>query len=121
VKNGILRSLNLRGVGTVTAYEVPRSSPQMPRGVGALIIIQLLSILSFTVLFSSLTHFATFSFNLSASKITLMIAAFTSFGYILHVEAGFLGGRYFSFRFLYVLSLLMQILACALLNLHQAV
>src|SRR3989344_3335978 len=84
-------------------------------GAGALFFIQIFSTLSFAVLYSSLVLYMTQALQLSATQATAIMGGFVAFNFGLHLLGGYFGGRYLSFRSLFVTSLLMQMVACWIL------
>lgn len=87
----------------------------MPIGTGALFFIQMFSTLSFSVLYSTLVLYATNGLKLSDTVATGITASFIAFNYTLHLLGGYLGGRYLSYRTLFCIGMVVQIIGCIML------
>lgn len=92
---------------------------KMPRGAGALLIIQMFSTLSFSVLYSTLVLYATNGLKLSDTLATGITASFIAFNYALHLMGGFIGGRYLSYRTLFCLGMIAQVIGCFLISIDN--
>jgi POT family proton-dependent oligopeptide transporter len=89
----------------------------MPIGAGALFFIQMFSTLSFSVLYSTLVLYATDALHLSDTVATSITASFVAFNYSLHLLGGYAGGRLFSYRSLFSISMLCSLIGCILISL----
>lgn len=87
----------------------------MPAGAGALFFIQMFSTLAFSVLYSTLVLYATHGLKLSDMTATGITASFVAFNYALHLLGGYIGGRYLSYRTLFSLGMISQMIGCILL------
>jgi len=94
-----------------------RYSDFMPTGAGALFLIQIVATLSYSVLYSTLVLYATNGLHLSDTYATSLTGSFIALNYFLHLLGGYLGGRYFSYRSLFCISMFLQVLGCALISL----
>ncbi|MDF1760240.1 MAG: oligopeptide:H+ symporter [Coxiellaceae bacterium] len=92
-----------------------RTKQKMPKGTFALLLTQLFSTLSFSVLYSTLVLYATKSLHLSDSVSTSIIATFVAFNYALHLLGGYAGGRYLSYRSLFCTGMVLIIIGCGLI------
>ncbi len=92
---------------------------KMPRGAGTLFFIQIFSTLSFSVLYSTLVLYATNGLKLSDSLATGITASFIAFNYALHLIGGFIGGRYLSYRSLFCLGMIAQVIGCFLISINN--
>src|ERR1700677_515985 len=92
-------------------------SRKIPDGTGALFFVQIFSTLSFSVLYSTLELFMQEGLHLSTLMANAILGGFLAFNYGLHLLGGYFGGRYLSFRTLFLLGMLLQIIGCALLSL----
>jgi POT family proton-dependent oligopeptide transporter len=88
----------------------------MPKGVGALFFIQSFSTLAFSVLYSTLVLYVTHALHFSDVMATSITASFVAFNYALHLLGGYIGGRYLSYRGLFVLGMICQIIGCLLIS-----
>ncbi len=109
-KNG--RDSN-QGVECVTDQVQTRA--KMPKGTLALLLTQLFSTLSFSVLYSTLVLYATKSLHLSDDVSTSIIATFVAFNYALHLLGGYAGGRFMSYRALFCTGMVLIIIGCGLI------
>src|SRR6187399_3304213 len=94
-----------------------RYSDFMPTGAGALFSIQIVSTLSYSVLYSTLILYATKGLHLSDKYATSLTGSFIALNYFLHLLGGYLGGRYFSYRSLFCIAMFLQVLGCSLISL----
>lgn len=88
----------------------------MPHGAGVLFLVQMSSILSFSVLYSTLILYATKGLHMSDARASAITGAFLALNYFLHLMGGYIGGRYFSYRSLFLISMSVEILGCALIS-----
>ncbi len=88
----------------------------MPTGAGALFLIQIFSTLSFSVLYSTLILYATKGLNMSDTLATSITGSFVALNYFLHLLGGYVGGRYLSYRSLFGIGMIAQILGCVLIS-----
>ncbi|MDF1654545.1 MAG: oligopeptide:H+ symporter [Coxiellaceae bacterium] len=91
------------------------STGKMPKGTLALLLTQLFSTLSFSVLYSTLVLYATKSLHLSDDISTSIIATFVAFNYALHLLGGYAGGRYLSYRSLFCTGMVLIVVGCGLI------
>ncbi|MDF1797247.1 MAG: oligopeptide:H+ symporter [Coxiellaceae bacterium] len=92
-----------------------QSTNKMPKGTLALLLTQLFSTLSFSVLYSTLVLYATKSLHLSDDVSTSIIATFVAFNYALHLLGGYAGGRYLSYRSLFCTGMVLIVIGCGLI------
>lgn len=90
----------------------------MPQGAGVLFLIQIFSTLSFSVLYSTLVLYTTSALHFNDSLATGITASFVAFHYVLHLFAGYIGGRFISYRLLFVIGLIAQFIGCLMLSLE---
>lgn len=88
----------------------------MPKGAGALFFIQMFSMLAFSVLYSTLVLYTTSWLKMSDTVATGITASFVAFSYALHLFGGYIGGRYLSYRSLFSIGMLLQMLGCILIS-----
>lgn len=88
----------------------------MPIGVGTIHLLQLFSKLSASVLMSSLILYATQSLHIPDLIAAGVIGTFFALQYFLHVLGGVIGGRYLSYRSLFVIGNILEIAGCLLLT-----
>lgn len=78
----------------------------------ALSCIQMFATLSFAILYSTMVLYATQKLKLSELEATAIMGAFGAFNYGLHLIGGYFGGRLLSWRSLFVIGMLLQIIGC---------
>lgn len=88
----------------------------MPTGAGALFLIQIFSTLGFSVLYSTLILYATQGLHMSDLLATSITGSFVALNYFLHLLGGYIGGRYLSYRSLFGVGMLLQVLGCLLIS-----
>lgn len=81
------------------------------KGRRALFYMQTFSTLGFSVLYSTLVLYATEGLKLSSHYATALTGGFIAFNYSLHVLGGYIGGRLLSYRGLFTLGMLLQIVS----------
>lgn len=81
---------------------------QTRRGLRALILMQLFSTLGFSVLYSTLVLYATQGLHLTSHYAVGLTGGFIAFNYTLHLMGGYIGGRYLSYRGLFITGMLLQ-------------
>jgi proton-dependent oligopeptide transporter, POT family len=86
-------------------------------GAAVLFFIQIFSTFSFAVLNATLVLYLTKNLHFSDVSATGIAATFLAFNYALHLLGGYVGGRFLSYRSLFIVGMLLQIAACALLYL----
>ena len=91
----------------------------MPKGAGVLFLIQIFATLGFSVLYSSLILYATRSLHLSDTLATSITGAFIALNYFLHLLGGYIGGRYLSYRGLFVIGMALQVSGCLLISVPE--
>lgn len=88
----------------------------MPTGAGALFVIQIFATLGFSVLYSTLILYATKGLHMSDTLATSITGSFVALNYFLHLLGGYIGGRYLSYRSLFGLGMIAQVLGCLLIS-----
>lgn len=89
----------------------------MPNGIIPLFFIQIVSTLSFSVLYSTLVLYMMGKLGLETSTANNIMGVFIAFNFGLHLLGGFWGGRLFSNRALFCVGMVVQIIGCLLLSL----
>lgn len=89
----------------------------IPQGTAALFFIQVVSTLSFSVLYSTLVLYMKGKLGLHVSTANSIMGVFIAFNYALHLLGGFWGGRFLSNRSLFCIGMIAQISGCVLLSL----
>lgn len=92
---------------------------KLPLGTVSLFFIQIFSTLSFSVLYSTLVLYMTSELGLSTTLANSITGVFVAFNFALHLLGGYWGGRYFSYRALFCLGMVAQILGCLILATNQ--
>ncbi|MCW8407411.1 oligopeptide:H+ symporter [Legionella sp. PATHC035] len=88
----------------------------MPQGIVPLFFIQIVSTLSFSVLYSTLVLYMKGKLGLQTSTANSIMGVFIAFNYGLHLLGGFWGGRLLSNRALFCAGMVAQIIGCILLS-----
>lgn len=88
----------------------------MPTGAGALCLIQIFATLSFSVLYSTLILYATKGLHMNDTLATSITGSFVALNYFLHLLGGYIGGRQMSYRSLFALGMVLQVIGCALIS-----
>ncbi|MGL5741971.1 MAG: peptide MFS transporter [Legionella sp.] len=88
----------------------------MPQGIIPLFCIQIVSTLSYSVLYSTLVLYMMGKLGLQISSANSIMGVFIAFNYGLHLLGGFLGGRFLSNRSLFCAGMAAQIIGCILLS-----
>src|SRR5438132_1433587 len=86
----------------------------MPTGAGALFLIQIFATLGFSVLYSTLILYATKGLHMNDTLATSITGSFVALNYFLHLLGGYVGGRYLSYRSLFSVGMLLQVIGCGL-------
>jgi proton-dependent oligopeptide transporter, POT family len=89
----------------------------MPQGSFPLFSIQIVSTLSFSVLYSTLVLYMKNKLGVSVSTANSVMGVFVAFNYGLHLLGGLWGGRLLSNRALFCVGMISQIIGCVLLAL----
>jgi proton-dependent oligopeptide transporter, POT family len=92
------------------------SDIQTRRGCRALMLMQLFSMLGYSVLYSTLVLYATQGLHLSSQYSLALTGGFIAFNYTLHVLGGYIGGRLLSYRGLFLVGMLLQAIGCLVLS-----
>lgn len=87
-------------------------SQYLPKGAGALFLIQIFSTFSFSVLYSTLVLYMTHELHLSDMTATGIIASFVAFNFALHLFGGYVAGRFMAYRSFFVISMALQFTGC---------
>jgi POT family proton-dependent oligopeptide transporter len=88
----------------------------MPEGTVALFFIQIVSTLSFSVLYSTLVLYMKGKLGIPTSSANSIMGVFIAFNFALHLLGGFWGGRLLSNRALFCVGMVAQFLGCILLS-----
>lgn len=86
------------------------------RGSATLFFIQIFATLSYSVLYSTLILYLTEGLHIPTFTATGITATFIAFNYALHLLGGYFGGRLLSYRSLFAIGMVMQMIGCALLS-----
>jgi proton-dependent oligopeptide transporter, POT family len=88
----------------------------IPKGAGALFFIQIFAVIGFSVLYSSLILYATKGLHMSDELATSITGSFVALNYFLHLLGGYIGGRYLSYRSLFMLAMIAQVVGCIVIS-----
>lgn len=100
----------------LTLTDQNQSSNFMPQGTWALFFIQIVSTLSFSVLYSTLVLYLTGRLGMQVTLANSITGVFIAFNFALHLLGGFLGGRFVSNRALFCVGMTIQTIGCILLS-----
>lgn len=87
----------------------------MPEGFTAIFFTQLFSTLSFAVLYATLALYMKQQIGYSTQVSNTVTSVYFAYNFTLHLLAGYLGGRFFSYRSLVLIGLCFQLVGCAIL------
>jgi proton-dependent oligopeptide transporter, POT family len=87
----------------------------MPSGAGTLFFIQIVSMIGFSVLYSTLILYITDSLHIDSITATSITGSFIALNYFLHLLGGYIGGRLMSYRSLFAIGMILQVLGCLLI------
>lgn len=85
------------------------------RTATSLSLIQMFATLSFAILYSTMILYATQQLKISELEATAIMGIFGAFNYGLHLIGGYFGGRFLSWRSLFVIGMVLQIIGCLVL------
>jgi POT family proton-dependent oligopeptide transporter len=88
----------------------------LPEGLYSLFAIQIVSTLSFSVLYSTLVLYMTGTLGIQANTAHSVMGVFIAFNFGLHLLGGFWGGRLFSYPALFCVGMVCQMTGCILLS-----
>lgn len=88
----------------------------MPQGTAPLFFIQVVSTLSFSVLYSTLVLYMKDKLGLEIITANSIMGVFIAFNFALHLLGGFWGGRLLSNRSLFCVGMIAQVIGCLLLS-----
>lgn len=88
----------------------------LPQGVAFIFFVQLFSTTSFAVLYAALVLYMKQQLNLSSQTANTLTGVYFAYNFGLHLLAGFLGGRFFSYRNLISIGLVFQMIGCFILS-----
>jgi POT family proton-dependent oligopeptide transporter len=92
----------------------------MPEGTAALFLMQVVSTLSFSVLYSTLVLYMKDKLGMQAHVANSIMGVFIAFNFALHLLGGYLGGRLLSYRALFCVGMLAQVIGCVLLSVSNS-
>src|SRR6476659_5187158 len=88
----------------------------IPKGAGALFLIQIFSTLGFSELYSTLILYATQGLHINTFLATSLTGSFIALNYFLHLLGGYIGGRFLSYRSLFTISMTALVIGCLLIS-----
>jgi proton-dependent oligopeptide transporter, POT family len=91
----------------------------MPEGIIALFFIQVVSTLSFSVLYSTLVLYMKDKLGMETHVANSIMGVFIAFNFALHLLGGLWGGRLLSNRSLFCVGMLAQVIGCLLLSINN--
>lgn len=84
-------------------------------GRSVLFFMQMFSCLGFSILYGTLVLYETQKLHLSDMNSTSLMGSFLAFNFGLHILGGYLGGRFLSFRSLFLIGMILQSCGSALI------
>jgi len=81
-----------------------------------LLVTQFFSTIAYAVLYSTLVLYMTQKLHLSSYAANSIMGLFLAFNYVLHLLGAFMGGNLLSYRNLFIIGMIIQIVACALFS-----
>ncbi|MFZ9035915.1 MAG: MFS transporter [Francisellaceae bacterium] len=87
----------------------------MPKGTLHINLIQIFSTVSYAVLMGTLMFYLNAYSDMSRTEVNTLTASFFAINFLYHFLGGTLGGRYLSFRALFLISILLQVIGLSLL------
>ncbi|HSX38792.1 MAG TPA: oligopeptide:H+ symporter [Chlamydiales bacterium] len=84
-----------------------------------LLLMQMFSTLGYSVLYSTLVLYTTQGLHLEDHYATALTAGFIAFNYSLHVLGGYIGGRFMSYRSLFIVGMLLQSVGSVILSISS--
>ncbi|AHH46686.1 peptide transporter [Francisella tularensis subsp. holarctica PHIT-FT049] len=95
------------------------SYKKMPQGVLQINIIQIFSIVGYAVLMGLLNFYLTDHGGFTKTQANTLTASFFALNFLLHFLGGALGGKYFSFRGLFLVSVCLQVVSMFMIAEHN--
>ncbi|AJI68940.1 putative membrane protein [Francisella tularensis] len=95
------------------------SYKKMPQGVLQINIIQIFSIVGYAVLMGLLNFYLTDHGGFTKTQANTLTASFFALNFLLHFLGGALGGKYFSFRGLFLVSVCLQVVGMFMIAEHN--
>lgn len=121
IRTAISGGIRMKQTAITKTSLFQKYSEIMPKGAGALFFIQMFSTLAFSVLYSTLVLYTTNGLKLSDSVATSITASFVAFNYALHLLGGYIGGRHLSYRSLFCIGMLLQMVGCIFISMLSEV
>lgn len=87
----------------------------MPKGVAQIHVIQILCLSGYAILMGMLNFYLSTKAGFTKVEANTLTASFFALNFLLHFLGGALGGRYFSFRGLFLVSLILQAVSMLLI------
>jgi POT family proton-dependent oligopeptide transporter len=92
---------------------------EMPKGVFQINIIQIFSTVGYAVLMGLLNFYLTDHGGFTKTEANTLTASFFALNFLLHFLGGTLGGKFFSFRGLFLISLSLQVISMFMIAEHN--
>lgn len=92
---------------------------EMPKGVLEINIIQIFSTVGYAVLMGLLNFYLTDHGGFTKTEANTLTASFFALNFLLHFLGGALGGKFFSFRGLFLISLSLQVVSMFMIAVHN--
>lgn len=88
----------------------------MPGGVAALFLVQIFATLGFSILYSTLILYATEGLKMNDLWAASLTGSFVALNFFLHLLGGYIGGRFLSYRNLFMIGMGLQLCGCLLIS-----
>lgn len=106
---------NSKGFEQMQESSPLNTSAHAKSGAIALLFTQLFATLSLGVLYSTLVLYTTHTLHLPNVTATALTGSFLAINYAAHLLGGYCGGRFISYRGLFAIAMLLQIVSCVLI------
>lgn len=91
----------------------------MPRGIPCIFLIQIFSTMSFAVMYATLVLYMRHKIGLSGKQADSITGVYFAYNFALHLFAGFIAGRFFSYRALIAIGVIFQLIAALFLSMQS--
>lgn len=91
---------------------------KIQRGQRALLFMQTFSTLGFSVLYSTLVLYMTQGLHLESHYAIALTGAFIALNYALHLVGGYIGGRFLSYRALFMIGMILQAFGALIISIE---
>ncbi len=93
----------------------------MPRGIPCIFLLQIFSTMSFAVMYATLVLYMKQKIGLTGKEADSITGVYFAYNFALHLFAGFIAGRFFTYRALIAVGVVFQLIAALFLSLQTLV